>query len=129
MKFSVAFIITVFTFGLCFAFSEDNPKEKKKPVSFSKDVFPIVKKRCLPCHAEDSENPSNFFLESYTDLMNGGKHGAAVIPKKGDDSYLVQKLKPGPSFGEQMPLMSKKKLTDEEVQVFKDWIDQGAKKN
>ena len=129
MKLTVVFFVALFGLGICFAVSEDNPKEKKIAVSFSKDVFPIVKRRCLPCHAEDSENPSNFFLETYADLMNGGKHGSSVLPRKGDESILVQKLKPNPSFGEQMPLMSKKKLTDEEIEIFKNWIDQGAKKN
>jgi uncharacterized membrane protein len=110
-------------------FSQEPKDSKKSNISFSKDVFPIIKQRCLPCHASDSENPSELFMESYSDLMKGGKHGKPFIPKKGDESILVQKIKPAPPFGEQMPLMSKKKLTDEEVEIFKKWIDQGAKKN
>jgi hypothetical protein len=41
----------------------------------------------------------------------------------------VQKIKPSPPFGDRMPLMTKKKLTDVEIEIFKKWIDQGAKKN
>jgi uncharacterized membrane protein len=117
------FIVTVETS------SQVKKETRKTQVSFSNDVFPIIKKRCLPCHAADSENPSGLYLETLGDLMKGGKHGKPVIPKKGGESILVQKLRPSPPFGDQMPLMTKKKLTDDEIEIFKKWIDQGAKKN
>ncbi len=85
--------------------SQELKDSKKSKISFSKDVFPIIKQRCLPCHASDSENPSELYMESFSDLMKGGKHGKPLIPKKGDESILVQKIKPAPPFGEQMPLM------------------------
>ncbi len=129
MKLYVSFLFAVLIGSLSFVIAQENSKGKNKPISFSNDVFPIIKKHCLPCHASDSENPSELFMESYSDIMKGGKHGKPIIPKKGDESILVQKIKPTPPFGEQMPLMSKKKLIDEEVEIFKKWIDQGAKKN
>jgi uncharacterized membrane protein len=122
----------VFIAAIMFPFSASSQVKKntKQPtVSFSNDVFPIIKKRCLPCHAADSENPSELFMESLSDLAKGGKHGKPIVPKNSDASILVQKIKPNPPFGEQMPLMTKKKLTDEEVELFRTWIDQGAKKN
>jgi uncharacterized membrane protein len=129
MKFLLSAVsIAVIVFAAS-ASSQEKKSAKKPPVSFSKDVFPIIQKRCLPCHASDSENPSELFMESFPDLMKGGKHGKPIVPKNGDGSILVQKIKPNPPFGEQMPLMTKKKLTDEEVELFKMWINQGAKKN
>ncbi len=129
MKLSVSLFLAIFIGSVSVLIAQDSVKEKKKPVSFSNDVFPIIKKRCMPCHASDSENPSELFMETLPDIMKGGKHGKPVIPKRGDESILVQKLRPAPPFGEQMPLMTKKKLTDEEIEIFKKWIDQGAKKN
>ncbi len=127
---SLFFLVLIAAIILTFsATSQEKKNPKKPPVSFSNDVFPIIKKRCLPCHAADSENPSELFMESFSDMMKGGKHGKPIIPKDGDASILVQKIKPNPPFGEQMPLMTKKKLTDNEVELFKTWIDQGAKKN
>ena len=129
MKLYVSLLFVVLVGSLSLMIAQENFKEKNKAVSFSNDVFPIIKKRCLPCHASDSENPSELFMESFPDIMKGGKHGKPVIPKKGDESILVQKIKPSPPFGDQMPLMTKKKLTDEEIEIFKKWIDEGAKKN
>ena len=110
---------------------------KKEALSFKGDVFPVIKKHCLPCHAEDNFNPSELSLDSYKDLMAGGKHGAPVIPGKSKESALVQKLSENPPFGDRMPLNTKKKieegkavwLTKDEIQMIADWVEQGAKDN
>lgn len=128
MKFLIALVFTTAIVLTTESQPQEKKEGKKKSVSFSNDVFPIIKKRCLPCHAVDSENPSEYFMETLPDIAKGGKHGKAIVPKNGNASMLVQKIKPNPPFGEQMPLMMKKKLTDDEVDLFKMWIDQGAKK-
>jgi hypothetical protein len=112
-------------------------QEKKGPVSFKKDVFPLVSRHCLPCHAEDNFNPSELSLDSYEKMMEGGKHGVLAVAGKSKESLVVQKLGAKPPFGERMPLNSKKKieegrakwLTDAELKIFVAWIDQGAKNN
>jgi len=106
-------------------------------VSFSKDVAPIIKKNCLPCHAESEFNPSELFLDTHELLMAGGKHGAAVVPGKPKESILLQKLGEKPPFGDRMPLDPKRKkgepakkvLSEEDVTTISRWIEQGARKN
>ena len=107
-------------------------------VSFARDVFPIIKQHCLPCHAEDNYNPSELSLDSYKLLKEGGRHGKTVVPGNATESNLVLKLRPDPSFGDRMPLdMRKKKgkkatvapLDEEEIRTIEAWIDQGAKNN
>jgi len=110
---------------------------KPQQVSFKKDVFPIIDKRCLSCHAEDEDNPSELSMDTYAMLMAGGKHGKPVVPGKSSESMLVQKLSEKPPFGDRMPLNKKRRieegkakwLSDEEVKTVADWIDQGAKDN
>ena len=106
-------------------------------VSFKDDVFPVIKKRCLPCHAEDNFNPSELSLDSYEKMKEGGKHGTPWVEGKPKESVVVQKLSENPPFGERMPLNSKRKisegkatwLTTEEIKTIADWIEQGAKNN
>ncbi len=113
------------------------PAGGKEEISFQTDVFPVIKKNCLPCHAEDNYNPSELSLDSYTLLMEGGKHGTAVVSGKAAESLLVQKLDGKPPFGDRMPLDPKKKrgepstkkLSDEEIQLISDWVAQGARNN
>jgi hypothetical protein len=104
-------------------------------ISFKSDVFPVIKRKCLPCHAEDHFNPSELSLDTYNLLMAGGKHGVPVVPGRPKESILVQKLNGKAPFGDPMPLDSKRKkgetkrLSEEEVRLFIDWIVQGAKNN
>lgn len=100
---------------------------KKKKISFEKEVFPIIRSNCLPCHLAENENPSGLALDNYETLMKGGEHGKTVVPGKPKESYLYLKLLPNPPFGKQMA-RNKKKLSEEEIQVIYDWIEQGAKK-
>ncbi len=109
--------------------SSDKNDSGEATISFSKNVFPIIKRRCLPCHASDSDNRSELVLESYNDIIAGGKHGTPIIPGKGSESLIVQKVSPNPPFGRQMPVMTRIKLTDGQIDTLRMWIDQGAKKN
>lgn len=103
-------------------------------ISFKKDVMPVIQKHCLPCHAEENSNPSELSLDSYANLMEGGKHGVPVVAGKADESIIVKKIGSNPPFGDQMPLKKKKnpnpdRLSDEEIQTIRTWINQGAKDN
>jgi len=102
---------------------------KEKLVSYKKEVFQVIKKYCLPCHGEDSQNPSGLDLDSYNDMMKGGKHGKPIVPGKADSSILIMKLNTTPKFGEMMPLKAKRPLNKDEIKTISDWINQGAKKN
>ena len=104
------------------------------PTSFANDVAPILQERCLRCHDEDKPGPSELYLDSYSLLMQGGKHGIPVVAGKPDDSILYQKLKEDPPFGDRMPLKKRsdpvgKYLSDDEMSVLAEWIRQGAKDN
>jgi len=102
----------------------------EKKVSFSQEVFPILKKRCLSCHYPGNEfNESRLVMTTYELLLKGGVHGSPIVPGKADSSLIVRKLGPDPPFGRQMPLMSKEKLSSEEIVLIAKWIDQGAKDN
>jgi hypothetical protein len=107
-------------------------------VSFAQDVFPIIERRCLPCHAEVNYNPSELSLNSYELLMEGGRHGKTVVPGDSVESTLILKLRADPPFGHQMPLVKRKTkgteptvapLDEEEIQTIATWIAQGAKDN
>ncbi|MEW6509732.1 MAG: c-type cytochrome domain-containing protein [Bacteroidota bacterium] len=108
-----------------------------KTISFRQDVFPIISKNCLPCHAEDNFNPSELSLDSYELLMEGGKHGPPVVAGNAKESLIVRKTGLNPPFGDRMPLNSKQKiesgnakwLTEAELKIIAEWVEQGAKDN
>ena len=107
--------------------------QSEKKVSFKSEVLPVLQRYCLPCHAEESDNPSDLSLDSYGAIMDGGKHGPAVIAGDPEKSLLIQKLSDSPPFGDRMPLMKKhgadqtpRKLTNDELATLKRWILEGA---
>ncbi len=108
-------------------------KGKTKPaaaaISFKKDVFPIVKLNCLPCHTEDQMNPSELYMERYADIIKGGKHGPPIVAGKADSSLIIKKLIHPPPFGDPMPMRRKTPLSQDTVNIIKKWIDQGARDN
>ena len=124
------------------AFSQERPDRKSmkkngRMLSFKKDVYPIIQKNCLPCHAEDNFNPSELSMDDYEGMKAGGKNGPVWVADSSKESLVVKKLSERPPFGDRMPLNSKKKiaegkakwLTDEEIKMIARWIDEGAKNN
>ncbi|MEX1276117.1 MAG: c-type cytochrome domain-containing protein [Bacteroidota bacterium] len=102
--------------------------QAKKGPSFAKEVHPLIKSNCLPCHLEENENPSGLAMDDYERLMKGGNHEKTVVAGKPKESNLYLKLLPKPPFGKQMA-RNRKKLSDEEVKIVYDWIEAGAKKD
>lgn len=107
----------------------ESSKAKGESVSFKDDVYPVIKKYCMPCHAEEQMNPSELYMDSYGTIMEGGKNGKTVEPGKAKESLMMKKLSEKPPFGDRMPLKAKEQLSKEEMKILTDWINQGAKKN
>ena len=74
-------------------------------------------------------------LDDRAQILKGGKHGKAVIPGKAEQSLLYKVLKGPVTVGkDEIHSMPKAKpgqefvpMADEEVDLVKQWIDQGAK--
>ena len=111
-------------------FGQDSTKTKPPmDVSYAKDVAPVLDKFCVTCHSSDEDHPSQLFMDTYESLMNGGKHGKAIVPGNSKESLISQKLSEEPPFGKMMPPPRKPRPTPEQVALILAWIDQGAKKN
>ncbi len=86
-------------------------------VSFSQDIFPIIQEFALPAHGSRAEG--GIFLETYEDILN------YVVPGDPAASELYRRL-----TGDGVPIMPPSgKLPDETIQLFYDWIAQGAQNN
>lgn len=124
------FLITTASVWMFGAFTQDTTATKPaKEISYSKEVAPILDKFCATCHNEDEDHPSQLFMDSYESLMKGGKHGPAVKPGTAKESLLIQKTDAEPPFGKRMPPSKKLIPTAEQIEVLRQWINQGARKN
>jgi len=96
------------------------------PVSFSKDLTPIIKQQCGVCHLDQSLG--GLSLKDHNSLMKGGQKGSPVVKGNSEGSLLIRKLRGDTSVGARMP-PSGAGLPDATIKLFADWITQGAADN
>jgi len=125
MLLAVTPVVTFMSFDL----RQEKAQKKDPEVSYTKDIVPIIQKHCISCHSSDEERPSELYMDTYEMLMKGGRHGKCISPGNAKESILYQKIQPDPPFGRWMPPPKKLKLTPEQVDLFRLWIDQGATNN
>ncbi|MEZ5065575.1 MAG: hypothetical protein R3B81_12655 [bacterium] len=88
------------------------------------DLLPLfVQFGCSSCHGGEG----NLFVEPYESLMGGGStHGPVVVPRRSDESLLVQVVRGTTSTVARMP-DGGPYLSAAQAQVFADFVDQGAR--
>src|SRR5262245_15913052 len=98
--------------------------DRTEPVSYEKEVEPILANKCFVCHSGKELN-GKLDLSTYEKLIKGGKHGPPIVAGKSNESYLYKlasrQMKPT------MPPKDETPLTPTELAMVKLWIDQGAK--
>jgi len=111
----------------------------ERKVSFSADVQPVLAANCAGCHSgyAEGETSTGLNVTDYASLMHGTRLGEVVVPGSAASStlYLVVSGESAPEI--QMPPHHEESLAEgrgaplekDEVQLIKDWIDQGAKNN
>ena len=121
-KFLIYIGILLFNFALCSPFAVADGHAKKEPVSYHKQIAPILKRSCQGCHHPGDPN-ADLIVTSYAELKRGGMAGEAIIPGKPDESLLIELISGDPPA---MP-QNQEPLTAEEIDLFKRWILEGAK--
>jgi len=99
-------------------------------VSYSADVKPILKQRCLECHVPGGTgyDASGFDMSSYEAFMKGGKYGPFVVPGDPVTSTLNMLVEGRAHPSIRMP-HGREKLTDREIETLRVWVQEGAKNN
>lgn len=88
-------------------------------------VAPIFNERCVGCHGTKRQK-SELRMDSYANVLRGGKNGAVVVPSRPDESELIVRLVLPPSDPKVMPPEGKAPLTSDEIDVIKMWVAAGA---
>jgi hypothetical protein len=102
-------------------------KASNSPVSFAKDIQPMLTQTCMPCHAGGKDAKAGYDLTSYSGTMSNGSDSTPnVLPGKADSSTLYLRLTGAvpPQMPKGRPALDAAQLT-----TIKKLIDQGAKNN
>ena len=94
-------------------------------VDYLRDVKPLLSKNCLACHSPLRQR-SGFRMDTGELLIKGGELGPAVIPGKSHESRLIHAVTGTEGMSQMPPEGNGEKLTAEQVDLLRRWIDEGA---
>ena len=89
---------------------------------FTKQIAPILKRRCYKCHSHESGRAKGgLVLDSRRGWEQGGSDGAAIVPGKPSESLLMQAVR-----YESYEMPPDKQLPANEIALLEKWIKIGA---
>ncbi len=91
-----------------------------EPLTFERNVRPILKTYCFDCHGGGEELKGKLDLRQKRTAMRGGKNGPALLAGHPAESLLLDRIKEG-----EMP-PGAKKVPKEQVAVIERWLAEGA---
>src|SRR5581483_3492997 len=99
-------------------------------VDFNREIRPILSDNCFKCHGPDEQHR---VAKLRLDLRDGGafaagrKNGALITPGDSSKSILYQRVSHSDRNRRMPPPNAGVELTDKQVRLIKEWIDEGAK--
>ncbi len=93
-------------------------------VDFGRDIQPLLSDRCYLCHCPDeSARAAGLRLDNFA-----GATLSSIVPGDADGSELIERIS-SDDDGYRMPTPAshKRALTSDQVDLFRKWINQGAK--
>jgi WD40 repeat protein/mono/diheme cytochrome c family protein len=94
------------------------------PISYYKQIRPIFQAHCQGCH-QPAKAGGGYVMTAFDRMLAGGESkDAAIVPKKPEESHLVELITPLEGKAE-MP-RDKPALVPADLDLIKNWIAQGA---
>ena len=118
MKISVRFIFVLAVSGV----------GKAEPLSYNKDVRPILSDKCFACHGVDeAAREGKLRLDTPEGAFREKKRGRpAIVPGKVAESEAWARIITSDEDDLMPPPDSHKKLSSEEKEIIRQWIEEGA---
>lgn len=93
---------------------------------FEKNIRPVLVEKCYDCHSEESgKQKGELALDTRDGIRAGGERGPGVVPRKPDDSLVIQAIRQEGRLS--MPPEKKGgKLPDDVIANFEKWVSWGA---
>ncbi|MCA9055933.1 MAG: DUF1549 domain-containing protein, partial [Planctomycetaceae bacterium] len=115
----IAFVF--WTALLLLSATDDSAGADAAASSFERDVRPIFKAACFHCHGEADKQEGALDVRLVRLMTAGGDSGPAIIPGDSSQSLLFQRVRDG-----EMPPEESHRLSAEQVETIRRWIDAGA---
>jgi len=134
MKFAIAIVLLAFCFtGIFLTGCQKNNSIASNPdsVDYNIHIRPILSDRCFKCHGPDANTrKANLRLDTREGAMAALKDNAnahAIVPGDPDLSEVFLRVSSSDTSHVMPPPSSNLSLTQDEIDLIKKWIKQGAK--
>ncbi|MFN3189092.1 MAG: DUF1549 domain-containing protein [Aureliella sp.] len=130
--FAVAIILPAQLSAVKFAVGDEQAAAASKsadtssqPISYEKQIAPIFRTHCQGCH-QPAKAQGEYVMTDFASLSEAGESGdPAIVPGDADASYLYQQI--AIVDGEAAMPKKGKPLHPSEIELIREWINQGAK--
>ena len=104
------------------------PQTAVKKVDFNRDIRPILSDTCFKCHGPDEkQRMANLRLDETEGLFTDRGGYRIIVPGNAAQSKLYQKISSTDESFRMPPTYSGRSITAKQIELIKEWIDQGAK--
>ncbi len=98
-----------------------------EPVSFSRQIRPLLAAKCLACHGPDDEHrAAELRLDQSESAFEDRGDYAAIVPGHPEKSAMVARMTSADEAERMPPVDSGKQLTPAEIELLTRWIAEGA---
>ncbi len=125
----IGLVFLVLLVGSLESLTASEPIERTAKVDFKTDIRPILSNRCFTCHGpDDGHVESGLRLHEFELATTPADSGSrAIVPGKVSESELVRRIVSSDESVRMPPPHIGAKLTDHEIELFKAWIESGAR--
>ncbi len=101
-----------------------SPTHAAAPVSYGRDVRPILAENCFFCHGQDPQHRKS---DLRLDTREGQKAEGLILAGKPDASELIRRILSDDKADVMPPPKSNRKLTPAQKDTLRRWVAEGAK--
>ena len=102
--------------------------EQRGAINFDQQIRPILADNCYACHGPDEESrEGGFRLDDESSALGEADSGSfPIVPEDAEESEVYLRITSDDEDLRMPPADFGKSLTVDEIQLLRDWIDQGA---
>jgi hypothetical protein len=111
-----------------FGIAADSSNEAQLPLDYSRQIRPILSSNCFKCHGPDEkERQGKLRLDLQKASLQPAASGVvAIVPGRPDKSELMARISASDPSLQMPPSNTNKKLSSNEIELLRQWIQQGA---
>jgi len=105
--------------------------KEERQISYTRHVQPILHTHCIECHSPHTGQgylETGLIMTSYEALMQGTWYGPVIVPGDSRHSILNMLVEGRADPSMRMP-HGRAPLAQEQIDILRLWVDQGARNN